>query len=663
MYPDRNIESAEGAESLAKELGVQTTDSPQASALADIPFHNRGSGLSIPEGRLMPGPHGGHLYIGPASSFQFANSVRSLVKKCNLDTLSSFDEAGLRRFLQAADFVAFNTAGSLAARVRGHPITSAHDELDEHGQASPVLPLALGWSPANLSTPRSALFRSDQLVDSLPPRDVCDHLLRAFFDHVHPHFAIFHRGSFQVLYESVWNRGDRTAEHDPGWVCALLMTLVLGAQAIETDTSDTGLSSTLQIKYLSFVLKDGLGRMVINASLTNVQALMLLGLYHHNAGERNAAWMLIGQAARMGIALGMQRDGEHGNFDPIERNVRRMVWWQLHMFEQTLSFTLGRPTCTDLPDVTVSLPDESVMDQGDFPHEYLAHAVALTELSIRIKRFVAAISNFEDTRRIAHVTAQADDLHRSLLRWYQALPEHLDPEYLYPTARLRRMLLSLHINYHYLLSVLGRPFLLARANQLVLSRTQAVFPLDPRVDALALMSRDGARGTLDLLRRLAEQDLLEPRVWLDFFYVHHATFVIGLYYLTRPIIAPEDQENRRAVSDMLIRAQRMNLAPTYRILCNIATQFAFIVDLAPDEEAALGPSSQVSDQRSAPPPHPGGQASLEELFSILPAPPGNVDTFADLYAFGMDDTSIPMDFFNLGLGDASSVPLGGGGSR
>ncbi|CAK9786790.1 unnamed protein product [Cutaneotrichosporon oleaginosum] len=619
LYSGRDLESDESVEALAAELGAGSAE--VGSAIGDAPVNQRLANLTVPEGRLMRSP-AGPIYLGAASTFLFASQVRELVKRSKLDNLVSFDEAGLRRFLQTADLASSGAA-------RSHTGRDQEDDAAVHSDA---------------------IFQSSVLATSLPPREVCDGPLSAFFNHVHPSFSIFHRSSFQDQYQAIWTREGH--ELDPGWACALLMALVLGVQAVESERSARGFPVTAAARYLA-IAKDHVARLTTTTSLASVQALMLLSLYHYNAGERSSAWTFIGQAARIAVSMGMHRDGEDGNFDTIERNLRRLVWWQLFIFEQTLSLDLGRPgSGTDLSDVTVALPDPAVMDQGDYPTEYLKHSVALADLSIKVKRYVAATSmDYEDPRKLTHSTLQAEDLHRLLLRWESHLGELLDTEYPFATARLRRMHLLLHIQYQHLTAVLGRPFVLCHAHHMALSRTQAVHPLDPRLESLATTARDAARLTLDYLHRLAESDLLEPKVWLDFAYAHHATFILGLHSK----FGLKDPDDRRAVTDMVNRAQRLTLAPTYRLLMQITTQYAYIVGLAPDNQASLGPSMKVSSQRLAP---MQGQASLEELFSILPEDPKVIEPFGDLRAFGMDGV-VPMDYFDVGLRDATGGNRGG----
>jgi hypothetical protein len=98
-------------------------------------------------------------------------------------------------------------------------------------------------------------------------------------------------------------------------------------------------SGQIQRHYLDLV-QSRMHQLLSAATLINVQALLLLQLYQHNCTERNSAFMLLGCASRMAMALGMHRGGTNqvGGFDTLEREVRKRVWWTGKVY-----------FCTDLP--------------------------------------------------------------------------------------------------------------------------------------------------------------------------------------------------------------------------------------------------------------------------------------------------------------------------
>ncbi|KAM0755787.1 hypothetical protein T439DRAFT_295772 [Meredithblackwellia eburnea MCA 4105] len=680
IYPDQDTESMEGLEKIGRERGISfPTYGNHGVSLFDAALPTTGPAsvgirplisshvfsttgeqpdgiFRIPEGQLIPAPAGGFHYVGPASSFFFANSVRRLVSKCDLDSFPSLDGEGFWRYIRAAEFTSFSVSQALEARIPGHPVTNAaEDDASQVGDPPTITETFTGNSPSNMSTPQGSLPRW-RLSDVLPSREVTDRLVRTFFDRVHPNFTIFHRGTFQTSYESIFKSGGlakASFDPQPGWVCSVFLIVVLGAQVLDGDNFAD--ASTIQQRLLSLVIKDGLHRLALTASLENVQALMLFALVQHNVGERNTAWLLLGMAGRTAIALGMHRDGETGNFDPIERNTRRMVWWVLHSFEQNLSLALGRPSDTDLIDVTASVPDETMIDGGDLPSNYWPHAIALTDISSRIKRFTASIStSYEQPDIVAKSCPAGEQLLQLLAAWRGDLPPHFAKEQSqFLPARQRRAVVLLHIYASHIESIIGRPFLLCRANHTLERRPQS---LPDGIHRLAEAAVTAARSVMHSLHRLDSFDSLEGVIWLDFYYVHHATLILGVPFLERPITdRPADQDIKTAVSSMMEVAQKTRLAPTYRILLNVALQLAFIVGIGPSSFADI--SAEPAGTSLPLPPGPPVSATPVDHFAST-APASSLQFLqTDLYNFGLDPlgSADMWDFFNVGHSNAVSV--------
>lgn len=637
LYPGENVESVDDICELARKQGIDLSGfEDEGEDLDPLPkpsdrgssgttsASKEGSNLSnsvqnlrIPEGGLIPAPRGGYHYVGPASSYQFANTIRHLVKKSSAYNLA-FDRVGYRRQQRANEFTSSDRTTALEARIPGHPVMVGEDGDSPMSEGigsctSDVGPVS---SPQDRTTPRS-IPRSitRRAIDIMPSRQLADKLVLAFFDRVHLNFNLFHRGSFQVRYESIWSSRSEAGLEDlePGWLCLLCMVFVLGAQALERD----GLreATVIQSRYLAIVIREGMQRLVLTATQSNVQALALLSLYQHNAGERNTAWMLMGHAAHMAVALGMQRDGENSNFDFIERNTRRIIWWTLYLFEQNLSFILGRPSVTSTVYVSASLPDEAVKDGADSPPGYLEQAIKLGDISTKIKRFVAAISSdFDKPDRLAATTDMANQLDELLLRWDQSLPPHLGYTAQFATAKHRRTVRLLHATYNYLRSVLGRPYLLCKINH-DLDNSQSPLPvnstsgLTSAITALSQTSLSAARSCMEALLSLASAASLEGEVWYDYYYVHHASLILSLPFL----VDFNDQHvasDRAIISTTLNLAQKSRLAPTYRILINVSIQFAKIVGIGPDDDPSRPASPRLGASSIRPDSFPSGKSMV-----------------------------------------------------
>jgi len=689
LYPDENVTTIEGIRDLAKRHGMDMSDFDMEGVRDELPIHEAESvasdsrnatwssgdadlfasvrRLRIPEGALIPAPRGGYHYVGPASSYLFANTIRYLVKKFGTHT-PPLDRPGHRRQQRANEFTSAARTTALEARIPGHPVMAAELEetspsVRENFNMTGRSETDTNPSPQDRTTPRSILGSSSVIEhhDCLPPRRLADRLVDSFFHRVHLNFHLFDRNTFRVQYESLWSpvrHATGAGAPESGWTCALYMVFVLGAQSLERDNLPE--AAAIQRRYLTIVVREGLQRVVLTATLANVHALALLGLYQHNAGERNTAWMLLGHASRMAIALGIQRDGENANFDYITRNTRRMTWWTLNLFEQSLSFILGRPSATSTIDVSASFPDEDFSNGGDTPHGFLQYAVTLGDISAQIKRFIASIStHFASPEYLVETTDMANQLDQVLSRWEQSLPLHLQSSAPFPTSRHRRCVHLLHATYNHLRSVLGRPFLLCYVDQELDYRStplpDSTHTIPASINALAQISLVGARKCLTILADLASHSCLEGELWYDYYYIHHASLILSL-----PLLVDSSDSrhalDRGLVSTALNLAKQSRLAPTYRILINVSIQFADIVGIGPCDDPSRPPS-----------PRRGYEATIDD-FNQITGDHGRVTDLISDWTSGLNDpmtgtnvtNPIGSDGFPVAFGtDASSLATDG----
>ena len=667
--------------------------------------------LHIPEGRLLPAPRGGHHYVGPASSIFFAMTVRQLVRRTDLSSLARDQDDNLQRWAKANEFTVFQTSATLEARIKGLPATHVADEgedggeaqgngvgdtIDHGGRGRPPL-VAGSWVTGPISRPddgqpgspfqnldfRNAWRRRDW-QNVLPPREMTDRYVKTFFDRVHPNLNIFHRSSFYVQYESIWMEPDSlgqgpssssSSSMDRNWIYILCMIIVLGALSSELSVPAVGEGTReVQRRYLSMVVREGLPSFALTTHLSNVQTLILLALYQHNVGERNGAWLLLGQATRTAVAMGMHRDGEMSKFNAIQRNTRRLVWWALYTFEQTISLILGRPSMMEI-DISTQFPDEE-MNEGGLPPGLTVQTVALTRILAKVKRLVASISADYDRPEVIELyCGMGRQLSAEIDAWRSALPHYLRPDYNFASERQCRSVFCLHITANHIQSTLGRPFLLCRTDREVkvssgAASSSAPFPVG--IIELAGVATRAAGMMLSHLHRLVEGNLLDVQTWIDLFYVHHATFILGLPYLTRSLDDGTDESRvvRQDVGRMLAIVQMTSIAPTYRILLNLATQFAYIVGMGPPMETSGRQSADLVTDRSqgAAPPWistddltgaigqglpfvygNGGRPADDQLHPSCHVSPS--DVFADLYSYGLGlgmHGEVSWDFFNMG---------------
>jgi hypothetical protein len=544
---------------------------------------------AVVEEKLVPLPHGPSHYIGPSSSFGFVLTVRNMVAEFNaaLRNVQPDDE----RSKISSDFAGSNWSKALEPIVKDESDESSEEHLSVAGESvsssgrTPVRgfsrpPLFAGPTSGSTLTSRS---RKATLLSLLPSKDVTDTFVNAFFEQVHPNYLLFHRNTFQARYEPMFSQPTLLMRDvEPGWICCIFMILVFGAQALEDR--DKKQSVQIQRHYLDLV-QNRLHQLISATTLVNVQALLLLQLYQHNCTERNSAFMLLGCASRMAMALGMHREGTSGGFDEMEREVRKRVWWTAYTFEQNQCAILGRPCAIDDTEVNVTFPNETMLDGGEsVPPGYIEYSVRLAKLMSDIRRKIYASPHGPGQGDYPKVSIAIQFL-LDLDSWSHSLPPPLRLECLSFHPKHRRAVILLHIQFHHTQALASRPFILHKVSvQLARKLGRHVRSQDLDKEEMTLSHACGiySKKATILLHQLMTDGIFDGVAWLDAYYIYHSVFILSLDFLARPWDdqeTPEDAARKKAVRDVMDALQNVKLCPTFSILTQVSLQLAKIVGI------------------------------------------------------------------------------------
>ncbi|KAH6671180.1 fungal-specific transcription factor domain-containing protein [Halenospora varia] len=572
----RSLDSGESPASTGKEV--------ESSSAQD------GKPAKVVEEKLVPMPNGPSHYIGPSSSFGFVLTVRNMVAEFNaaLRAIQPDDErtkissefAGSTWSKALDNITKEESDGSSDGQIERPPVDTRRVSVQSHG--SMARPAFLSGSSSFSSTPSRS--RKATLLSLLPSREDTDAFVDAYFNKVHPNYLLFHRPTFQNRYEYMWTQPHvLLKEADPGWVCCMFMILVFGAQALGSQSIPQ--ATQIQRYYLDAV-QARLHSLVSTTTLTNVQALLLLQLYQHNCTERNSAFMLLGAASRMAMALGMHREGTTGGFDKLEREVRKRVWWTAYGFEQYQCAILGRPCAIDDAEVNVTYPDEMMLDGGEsLPPGYVEHAVRLAKLLSDVRRKIyASPSTHKDQGELPKPSLAVQFL-MDLDAWHHNLPPPLRLECLSLLPKHRRAVILLHVQFHHVQSLVTRPFVLRKVGvQLARQIGKHVRSQDLDEEELKLSNACGifSRKSALLLQQLMTTGTFDGLTWLDGYYVYHSVFILSLDFLARPWDEKDNEEDlarKTAVRDVMNALEQFKLCPTFTILTQVSLQLAKIVGI------------------------------------------------------------------------------------
>ncbi|OTB04546.1 hypothetical protein M426DRAFT_152422 [Hypoxylon sp. CI-4A] len=524
-------------------------------------------------------------YIGPCGSLAFFAKMRDVFTQ-------RFEDAGKLGGSKYASRPSMSERGTdvlyvnnpLAAslggtgdrgRARGSP--GGHDAP---GAPSHILDHLDGDSPPQIcenmlrdhpDDPEFWRYRKRVSLLELPPKDRADAAVQAFFQYVHPNYILFHRLTFQWAYEKMWrcweshrnrNQGGRAREISVsvGWLCCLYMIFILGSRSLP----QSGESLDFQRKWFAQV--DQLPPLLGTSSLPNVCAYMLLSLYYHNTNDQTSAWTFHGAACRLAIALGMHRESASGLFEPIERQLRKLVWWTMYSFEQFLCCSLGRPSVIDDREMDVGIPNDDYLDANLLPPRYFEHSARLDMLHAAVRRGI-----FDPSFVPARMYARALEFLNTVTEWEETLPGSLMATE--PLAGLDyssnqwRSTTLLHIRYHHTLTFLTRPFLFETIQSG--NGDQALGSDATKIRALSRVGLTSAMRCGQLVMNLWRADRINGVTWIDIYYAYMCSMDISLALLC-PDSLRQDEEHPDIRKPTLIEEYTVEqMREVVKQLCNI----------------------------------------------------------------------------------------------
>ncbi|KAI1330629.1 fungal-specific transcription factor domain-containing protein [Xylariaceae sp. FL0255] len=435
---------------------------------------------------LVRDASGREHYIGAAGGLQFLGQLRRalLSRDQTSQTVFPIRPKAVSNFVEDDGAQALETDDLQAEKVEETDTTLT--ENMNH------------YSPSSVMTGSSDVTKKSTIdVDrhwkQLPSPDVMAKHLRSYFQNVHCNFPLFHQGTFEEEFEARLKRYQIRARNgvvppqpcedlDLGWIGCLQMMIAFGSMKSPISSKDD-LDDVAMVHRCVSATKSMIPYFASKCSLNNIRALFLLSLFLHNNNERNATWNLIGTAVRIAFALGLHQDSTSVSFRPIEREVRKRVFCSLYNFEQFLANSLGRPSALSHPEVEVIAPREDLLGGGEVGDP------SLLSYSLRLHRIMGEVTisqsinqdNLEKHIRSANSilkelkawndeVAGQQDFHIPSIKSESGLFNEADVNAMgfedlkamlrwQSSSKLRAMLL-LRMDYHYIMVLNTRPFLL-----------------------------------------------------------------------------------------------------------------------------------------------------------------------------------------------------------
>ncbi|KAK9459201.1 fungal-specific transcription factor domain-containing protein, partial [Lipomyces oligophaga] len=245
-----------------------------------------------------------------------------------------------------------------------------------------------------------------------------------------------------------------------------------------------------QKRYFIQALPD-LNMTLMRDNIRSLRVLLLLSVYSMLDPEGASAWLCVGNACRIAVAMGLHRQSSVHNLNLINQEMRKRVFWTIYSLDRELSCMLGRPLSIQDRDIDVqyflglsSDPDltgTTTVSTDPTAHVTLAdvpialHMVRLRRITTRI---LTSVQNSMIRPPGVGNEALLVDIHRELDLWKSTQPPiMMEPE---------RTGIRIEIEYH--------------EHLMLLYRQSPAYPR-PSGNA-ALVCLTSARETIDLYAKL-----------------------------------------------------------------------------------------------------------------------------------------------------------------
>ncbi|KAI9677041.1 MAG: hypothetical protein M1817_006880 [Caeruleum heppii] len=193
-------------------------------------------------------------------------------------------------------------------------------------------------NPADPGQAKSYPTLSYGPASSLPLRSVADGLVEVYCQKSQFLLPTLHEPTFRKEVDAVYD-----GSKDPYQNFVLKMVFAISLQKISMQYA--GLADSYYLAAFAH-----LEAVVSPMDLRTLQCLVLVGQYSLLTPTRTAVYYVIGLATRLCQSLGLHEEktiasgGSESAYNPLERDMRRRLFWIVTSMEFGLSHTLGRPS-------------------------------------------------------------------------------------------------------------------------------------------------------------------------------------------------------------------------------------------------------------------------------------------------------------------------------
>lgn len=297
----------------------------------------------------------------------------------------------------------------------------------------------------------------------LPPKDVAERLCRNTLDHACSLMRFVHEPSFFSMLDRVYaSSWDQFTNDEHTFLPLLYVVMAVGclfSDDVQSTLDVAGYEGAIGQGYvfLFFLFKRFLlifssfqyfraCRQLLDITdcrdLTSIQAICFMILFLQSSAKLSTCYSYVGIALRAALRLGLHRSVA-ANFNPVERELRKRIFWVVRKMDVYVSTLLGLPQMVSPEDIDQEYPleidDEFINAAGILPMpsdrtSLMAGANAhtrLVDIIVKVVKYIYPVKPTKHQTKSGHTYmvshSKIREIERDLQAWMEALPSTLRP--------------------------------------------------------------------------------------------------------------------------------------------------------------------------------------------------------------------------------------------
>ncbi|KAL2813140.1 fungal-specific transcription factor domain-containing protein [Aspergillus granulosus] len=380
----------------------------------------------------------------------------------------------------------------------------------------------------------------------LPPRDVARRLCHNAIEDGCSIIRFVHEPSFYAMLDRIYDTPPEQFTNEENSFLPLLYIVISVGCLFSDDGAGTldmcGYESAIGQGFQYFKAGRQLLEITDCRDLTSLQAICFMVLFLQSSAKLSTCYSYVGIALRSALRLGLHRSVA-ADFNPIERELRKRIFWVIRKMDVYVSTLLGLPQMLSDDDIDQEYPmpidGEFITAHGIMPTpEGRIHAMHGANAHTRLSNIILKIVKYIYPLKTAQHRSKSDqryvvshskirEIERDLQSWMEELPAALRPgtEVSPQIERIRQLL---RISYAHAQMVMYRPFL-----HYVSSGSQAR-GVDRRSYACAAACVSVSRNIVHITTGMHKKGLLNGSFWFTMYTTYFAILSLLFFVLENP---------------------------------------------------------------------------------------------------------------------------------